>query len=310
MENQTVLEGFHLFPMFSKGEKRPIFFIVFLWIYLISVLGNLVILTVIYSSAQLHTPMYFFLCNLSLVDIWYPTTALPKLMDMLISGNDSITFIQCFTQMYFFTALAEIETIVLSSMAFDRYVAICKPLNYHLIMNRRVCVLLIAGTWSFGFVNASFITDLASKLSFSQTNKIHHLFCDVIALAKISTNDITMFYNVVYVEVFLFGIMPFSLNLVTYINIIHSILQIKSKHGRQKAFSTCTSHLTVLIIFYGSVFWMYMRPPSESENQNPVFSLLYIGVTPMLNPLIYSLRNKEVKNAVIRIMIKRLIIRR
>ncbi|OCT90092.1 olfactory receptor 8H1 [Xenopus laevis] len=299
--NQTISKGFYLYPVFSNGEKRPLFSIVFLWIYLIGVLGNLVILIVICNDVQLHTPMYFFLCNLSFVDICYPTTALPKLMEMLISGNDSITFVQCFSQMYFFTALAEIETIVLSSMAYDRYVAICKPLRYHLIMNRRVCALLIVGTWIFGFVNASFITDLASKLSFCQTNKVHHLFCDVIALAKISsTNDITIFYNVVYVEVFLFGVIPFSLNLITYINIVHSILKIKSKNGRQKAFSTCTSHLTALIIFYGSVFWMYMRPPSESENLNPVFSVLYVGVTPMLNPLIYSLRNKEVKNAVIR----------
>ncbi|OCT90095.1 hypothetical protein XELAEV_18018711mg [Xenopus laevis] len=305
MENQTISKGFlHLYSLFSNGEKSWFFSIAFLWIYLIGILGNLVILNIICNDIQLHTPMYFFLCTLAFVDICYPTVTLPKLMDMLISGNDLITVIQCFTQMYFFTALAVIETIVLSSMAYDRYVAICKPLRYHLIMNRKVCVLLIVGTWIFGFVNASCITLLASKLPFGQTNKINQLFCDVMALAKIATNDITIFYNVIYVEVFLFGIVPFSLNLITYINIIHSILQIKSQHGRRKTFSTCTSHLSVLIIFYGSIFWMYMKPPSESENLNPLFSVLYVGVTPMLNPLIYSLRNKEVKNALIRIIMR------
>ncbi|KAE8619173.1 hypothetical protein XENTR_v10009660 [Xenopus tropicalis] len=301
MEKQTFSKGFHLYLIFS-AEKRPLFSIVFLWIYLIGVLGNLVILTVICNDVHLHTPMYFFLCTLAFVDICYPTVTPLKLMDMVISGNNSISLIQCFTQMYFILTFAGVEVTLLSSMAYDRYVAICKPLRYHLIMNRRVCVLVIVGTWIFGFVNASFITYLASKLLIGQTNKINRLFCDIIALAKISSNKITIFYNVVYVEVVLFGIMPFSLNLITYINIIHSILQIKSKHGRQKTFSTCTSHLTVLIIFYGSIFWMYMRPPSESENLNPGLSVLYIGVTPMLSPLIYSLRNKEVKNAVMRIM--------
>ncbi|KAE8619174.1 hypothetical protein XENTR_v10009661 [Xenopus tropicalis] len=304
MENQTISRGFHLYLLFNNGEKRLDFSIVILWIYLIGMLGNLVILTVICNDVHLHTPMYFFLCTLAFVDICYPTVTLPKLMDILLSGNNSISFIQCFTQMYFFTALAVIETIVLSSMAYDRYVAICKPLRYHLIMNRRVCVLVIVGTWILGFVNASFITDLASKLLYGQTNQINQLFCDVIGLAKIAASDTTIFYNVIYMEVFLFGIMTFSLNLVTYINIINSILQIKSKHGKRKTFSTCTSHFTVLIIFYGSAFWMYMRPPSESENLDPVFSVFYVGVTPMLNPLIYSLRNKEVKNAVIRIILR------
>ncbi|KAE8619161.1 hypothetical protein XENTR_v10009648 [Xenopus tropicalis] len=301
MENQTISNSIHILAFSHDGEKQPLLSIVFFFMYVSGVLGNLVILTVTYNDVHLHTPMYFFLSNLAFVDICYPTTTLPKLMDILLSGNNSITFIQCLTQMYFFLAFAAVEVTLLSSMAYDRYVAICKPLIYHCIMNRKVCMFLVAGTWISGFVNSLFFTYMASKLSFCHSNKINQLFCDVKALAKISC-DIHIFYNIIYAEVFLFGLLPFCLNLLSYINIIHSILQIKSKHGRQKAFSTCTSHFTVLIIFYGSVLWMYMRPPSELPNLDPVFSVLYIGVTPMLNPLIYSLRNKEVKNALIRIV--------
>ncbi|OCT90090.1 olfactory receptor-like protein OLF3 [Xenopus laevis] len=305
MANQTISKEFYLYAFFSNGENQPPLSIVFLFIYLVGVTENLFILTVIYNDVQLHTPMYFFLCNLAFVDISLPTTILPKLIDILFSGNNLITFIQCFTQMYFFVVLAGIEVIVLSSMAYDRYVAICKPLSYHLIMNRRVCVLLIIWTWISGFVNSSLFTNLASKMPFCQTNKINHVFCDVKALAEISC-DVTKISIFIYVENVLFALIPFSLNLISYINIIHSILQIKSQHGRKKTFSTCSSHLTVLMLFYGAIVWMYMSPPSKSNILEPVLSMLYTVVTPMLNPLIYSLRNKEVKTAVKRIM-KRII---
>ncbi|OCT56336.1 hypothetical protein XELAEV_18000244mg [Xenopus laevis] len=301
MENQTISNSIHILAFSYNGEKQPLLSIFFFFIYISGVINNLVMLTVTYNDIHLQTPMYFFLSNLAFVDICYPTTTLPKLIDILLTGNDSITFRQCFIQMYFFLAFAGVEVTLLSSMAYDRYVAICKPLRYHLIMNRKICMLLVVGTWISGFVNSLFFTCMASKLSFCHSNKINQLFCDVKALAKISC-DINIFSNIIYVEVFLFGLMPFSLNLLSYVNIISNILHIKSNHGRKKAFSTCTSHLTVLIIFYGSVLWMYMRPPSESPNLDPVFSVLYIGLTPMLNPLIYSLRNKEVKNALISIV--------
>ncbi|KAE8619147.1 hypothetical protein XENTR_v10009634 [Xenopus tropicalis] len=299
MKNQTSSKYLYFFAFSNHGGELPLLSIVFFLIYVIGVLGNLIIMTVIYLDSHLHTPMYFFLFSLAFVDICYPTVTLPKLMDILLLGNNSIAFIQCFTQMYFFVALVTVEVTVLSSMAYDRYVAICKPLRYHLIMNRRVCLLVIVGTWISGFANAAFFTSHVSKLLVCGSNKIKQFFCDIKAVANISC-DRTAFYNAIYVEVFSFGPMTFSLNLISYVNIIRNILNIKSKHGRQKTFSTCTSHFTVLIIFYGSIFWMYMRPPSESENLDPMFSVLYVGVTPMLNPLIYSLRNKEVKNALIR----------
>ncbi|OCT56335.1 hypothetical protein XELAEV_18000243mg [Xenopus laevis] len=246
-------------------------------------------------------PNVLLLCNLAFVDICYPTTILHKLIDSLLSGNDLVTFIQCFTQMYFFAVLALIEVIVLSSMAYDHYVAICKPLRYHLFMNKRVCVLMIVGTWILGFLNASVFTNLASKTPFCWTNKINQFFCDITAVAGISC-DVTK----IYMENVSFGLIPFSLNLISYINIIHSILQIKPSHGRKTSFSTCTSHLTVLMLFYGAVVWMYMSPSSKSDNLEPMLSMLYTVVTPMLNPLIYSPRNNVVKTAVKRIM-KRII---
>ncbi|KAE8619153.1 hypothetical protein XENTR_v10009640 [Xenopus tropicalis] len=306
MENQTNSKWLYFLAFSSCGDRRPLLSIVFFLIYVTGIFGNFVIITVIYLDSHLHTPMYFFLCSLAFVDICYPTVTLPKLMDILLSGNDSITFIQCFTQMYFFFALGRVEVMLLSSMAYDRYVAICKPLRYHLIMNRTVCVLVIVGTWIAGFSNSAFLISSVSKLSVCRSNKIKQFFCDIKAVADISCNK-TSFYNYIYAESFSLGLTTCSLNIISYINIIRNILNIKSKHGRQKAFSTCTSHFTVLIIFYGSAFWMYMRPPSESVNLDPMFSVLYVGVTPMLNPLIYSLRNKEVTNALKRITRKMLV---
>ncbi|KAE8619140.1 hypothetical protein XENTR_v10009627 [Xenopus tropicalis] len=303
MVNQTNSTCLFFLAFSNHGEKLPLLSIVFFLIYVIGVLGNLIIIIVIYLDSHLHTPMYYFLCTLAFVDICYPTVTLPKLMDILLSGNNSITCVQCFTQMYFFLALAAVEDILLSSMAYDRYVAICKPLRYHLIMNRRVCVLMTIGIWVFGFANSAFLTFLASKLLIC-SNKIKQFFCDIKAVGGISC-DRTAFYVAIYVEVFFFGLMTISLNLMSYINIIKNILNIKSKHGRQKAFSTCTSHFTVLIIFYGSGLWTYLRPPSESVKLDSVFTVLLVGVTPMLNPLIYSLRNKEVKNALKRIVRKK-----
>ncbi|OCT90224.1 olfactory receptor 1468-like [Xenopus laevis] len=306
MENQTQSKCLYFLAFYNNGQKTPINSIVFFLIYVIGGLGNLIIIIVIYLDSHLHTPMYCFLCALAFEDICYPTVTLPKLIDILLSGNNSITFIQCFTQMYFFVAFAGVEIMLLSSMAYDRYVAICKPLKYHQIMSRRACVLVIVVNWGFGFVNSALLTSLASKLSICGSDKIKQFFCDIKAVADISC-DTTTFYNSIYIDIFSLGLLTFSINVISYINIIRNILHIKSKHGRQKTFSTCTSHFTVLIILYGSVFWMYMRPPSKSENLDPIFSVFYVAVTPMLNPLIYSLRNIKVKNALIRIARKWLV---
>ncbi|KAM4722815.1 olfactory receptor-like protein OLF3 [Rhinophrynus dorsalis] len=302
MENQTTTQDFQILAFFSDAKKQPLLFLVFFLIYLMGILGNFVIIIVTCMYSQLHTPMYFFLCNLSIIDVCYTTVTLPKLLDILLTANNSISFIQCFTQMFFFTLVGSIEVVLLSSMAYDRYVAICKPLQYHLIMNSKKCALLLVSIWIPGSVNSIFVTLFASKLPLCHSNKIQQFFCNVKALAQISCTN-KGFEILIYVEVLVLGLFPLLLSFTSYIKIILIILRIKSTNGRRKAFSTCSSHLTVLVVFYGTILFMYMKPTSQSSDElDHVFSVLYAAVAPMLNPLIYSLRNKEVKSALIKIV--------
>ncbi|KAM4749106.1 LOW QUALITY PROTEIN: olfactory receptor 1E16-like [Rhinophrynus dorsalis] len=298
MDNLTNSKVFHILAFSSNSEKRPYIFIIFLLLYLIGVLWNLVIIIVIYKDNHLHTPMYLFLSNLSFVDICYPTVTLPKLMDILLSGNNSISLVQCFSQMFFFIFMGGTEIVLLSSMAYDRYVAICHPLHYYRIMNWKKCSLLLCVSWISGCGNAIFLLIYASKLLFCDSNNIHQFFCDVKALSTISCAD-AGFQIMIFIEAMLYGLCPFLLSLSSYMKIIAIILQIKD--GRKKAFSTCTSHLTVIILYYATILCMYMRPPAEKQAiLDHILSVLYSSVTPMLNPLIYSLRNKDVKSALIR----------
>ncbi|XP_053319822.1 olfactory receptor 1-like [Spea bombifrons] len=302
MDNQTSIKYFQILAFSSHVENHRLLFAIFLVIYVTGLLGNLVILIAVFVDSHLHTPMYFFLCNLSSLDIIFTTVTLPKLMDILLSGSNVISFSECFSQLYFYVFLASTEDILLSSMAYDRYVAICSPLHYQLIMHNRKCVLILLGTWMSGCMNSIFMTVLISNLTLCRSNKIHHFFCEIKALEKISCNN-SGFHIIIYVETLLLGVFPFLLSLTSYIKIIRVILSIKSKNGRRKAFSTCTSHLTVLIIFYGTGLCMYVKPPLEHlEEQDQVFSALYAAVTPMVNPLIYSLRNKDVNGALKRIV--------
>ncbi|XP_044132831.1 olfactory receptor-like protein OLF4 [Bufo gargarizans] len=298
MMNMSITKEFQIVAFSSDGMRQPFLFVFFFAVYLIGILGNLLIFVVIVADRHLHTPMYVFLCNLSSVDISYMNITLPKLMYILLSGDNSISFIQCFTQLYFYNFIVGTEIILLSVMAYDRYVAICKPLHYHLIMKRKNIILLLCTNWLSGCLNSLLLICLASRLSFCRSLKIHHFYCDAKALVKISCPS-NSFKVILNLESLLFGPVPFMIGLLSYIQIIRAIMQIKSTNSRRKAFSTCTSHLTVLSIFYGTVICTYMTPVSEnSEIFDQIFSVLYTAVTPMLNPLIYSLRNKDVKNAI------------
>ncbi|XP_073510854.1 olfactory receptor 1E16-like [Phyllobates terribilis] len=300
--NTTSFKYFQIVAFLDTKEQNIIFFLMFFCIYMSGLLGNLIIILAVIIDAHLRTPMYIFLCNLSMVDLIFTSSTLPKLMNILLSGNFLISYTQCFSQLYFFMFAAGTEDILLSLMAYDRYVAICKPLHYHLIMYKKKYVLFILGTWICGSVNSLFMTVSIYRLELCRSNKIQHFFCDIKALEKISCNT-TGFHIILYVETMILAFCTFLLSVTSYVKIIRSILVIKSTNGRRKAFSTCTSHLTVLIIFYGTGLCMYMNPPSEHlEVQDVVFSVLYTAVTPMLNPLIYSLRNKEVKRAFTRIV--------
>ncbi|XP_063788977.1 olfactory receptor 1E16-like [Pseudophryne corroboree] len=277
---------------------KPFVFIVFLLLYLTGLLVNSAIITVIFMDKHLHTPMYLFLCNLSLIDLCYTTVTIPKLLYMLLSGNYTVSFTQCFTQMYFIWESASTEDVILVIMAYDRYVAICKPLHYHRMFNRKLCVQLSAAIWLTGCLNSLVVTLSASKMYFCNSYIIHQYFCDAKSLMKISCKNKELLYIVICIQLLLFGFCPFLVTLKSYIKIVSAILKIKSRDGRRKAFSTCSSHLIVLTIFYGTGTSVYMMPLNDHYKVlEMVFTVLYTAVTPMLNPLIYSLQNKDVKKA-------------
>ncbi|XP_066445558.1 olfactory receptor 5V1-like [Eleutherodactylus coqui] len=259
----------------------------------------MMIFVVILLDPILQKPMYFFLRSLAFVDILYISISLPKVFDIIISGNIRVSFAGCFTQMCFFIFLACTEICLLTAMSYDRYIAICFPLHYALLMEKTKCDLLVAGCWMSGFGNSVFLTVFASYLSFCKSTHINQFYCEFKTLMKISCGNTYRFLIVMLLEAFLMGLCPFLLIMLSYTKIIASILGMHSRGQRKKAFSTCTSHLIILLIFYGTLLFMYMRPPSQnSEQLDRIFSVLYLAVTPTLNPLIYSLRNEEIKNAI------------
>ncbi|KAM5151772.1 olfactory receptor 8D1-like [Mantella aurantiaca] len=283
-----------------KDDNKLFIFntVFFFLIYVIGILVNLTIIIVIFLDLHLHTPMYLFLCNLSIIDICYTTVIVPKLLYILFSGNNTVPFTQCFIQMNFVFLTASTEDTILFIMAYDRYVAICHPLDYHRILNKKVCILLVMVTWISGCLNSFLLTSSILKMIFSSSLTIHQFFCDAKALINISCSGTEMFYIVLYTNILVYGLCPVMCNVMSYVKIIRVILHIKSKDGRSKAFSTCSSHLIVMIIYYGSCTAVYMIPPSDRYNQlEQILTVFYTTVIPMLNPLIYSLRNKEIKNS-------------
>ncbi|XP_063788922.1 olfactory receptor 1M1-like [Pseudophryne corroboree] len=303
MENLTYTKDFHLVPFSAKSDYTSLFVNMFFFLYLFGVITNSMIITVTCTNDQLHTPMYLFLCNLALVDICYTTTTVPNLLYMLFSGDNTVFFLQCFTQMYFYAVAASTENVLILIMAFDRYVAICHPLHYHDILNRKHCLLLASGTWITGFLNSFVMTIPVSNMSFCQSHTVYQFFCDAKSLINISCAGTEYFSIVIYLEILVVAFFPVTFSLISYIKIIRVILQIKSKDGRKKAFSTCSSHLTIVIIYYTTGMSVYMMPSSESFNVlNQVLTVIYTVVTPIINPLIYSLRNKDVKIALLRLL--------
>ncbi|XP_009635097.1 olfactory receptor 1020-like [Egretta garzetta] len=296
--NCTPSAEFVLLGFSEQGDVQAVLFTVFLVIYVITLLGNLGMLVLIRLDAQLHTPMYFFLSSLSFLDICYSSSIAPRLLSDLLAEQKVISHSACLAQFYFYAVFATTECYLLAVMAYDRYVAICSPLLYAISMSSRVCALLVAGSYLAGIVNAAIHTGLALRLSFCSPTIINHFYCEGPPLYAIShtnptVNEITMFVVVG------FNLFVTSLTiLISYTYILATILRMCSGVGKHKAFSTCTSHLTAVTLFYGSAASMYSRSSSRrSQNLDKVASVFYTMVTPMLNPLIYSLRNKDVKNA-------------
>nr|XP_056720483.1 olfactory receptor 11L1-like [Euleptes europaea] len=261
--------------------------------------GNILIVILVAFDPHLHTPMYFFLGNLSCLETCYSSAILPRMLVSFLSGNKTISFSACLAQLYFFGFFATTECYLLAIMSYDRYLAICKPLHYAMLMNGRICIQLIAVSWICGSLGINILIFLVSQLTFCGPNKINHFFCDFTPVVMLSCNDT---YSVEMTSFILcsIGILPpLLITLTSYICIINSISKIPSTTGKQKAFSTCSSHLTVVSCFYGSLMTVYILPDIGSLSEvKKLFSVLYTLLTPLLNPLIYSLRNKEVKEAV------------
>ncbi|XP_029437515.1 olfactory receptor 1009-like [Rhinatrema bivittatum] len=304
-ENLTSVTEFIILGFPEYPELQIPLFLLFLLIYLIILMGNLTIIALTCLDPHLHTPMYFFLCNLSFLDISSTSVTLPRLLDIFLRKGQRISVIGCFIQVYFFMCFACVEFVIISVMAYDRYVAVCHPLHYAVIINQRLCALMAAGTWIFGFLEPVTHTVLVSCFSYCGSNEINHFFCDFSALLKLSCTSTSTIETVTYLLGVIVVLPCFTLTLTSYIYIISTILRIRSTEGRRKAFSTCSSHLTVVILFYGTMSCLYIRPTSmQSLDVNKLFALLYNILIPMINPFIYSLQNREVK-ATLRKVFKR-----
>ncbi|XP_063788974.1 olfactory receptor 5V1-like [Pseudophryne corroboree] len=302
MQNNTSVDFFYIKAFFSDQEDNPFITSVFFFIYLIGLLANSAIIIAICSNPHLHSALYLFLCNLSFVDICYTTVTVPNLLAMLISSNNKIYFPQCFTQMFFLLFVASNEDMLLTAMAYDRFVAICKPLHYHHILCRENCILLMTGILVASCLNALLFISSALNMSFCYSNTIHKFFCDPKALAEISCRGTELFYIVVVLEICILGFGPFLCSVMSYAKIISIILRMKTNDGRRKAFSTCSSHLIVITMYYGTAASVYIKPPSNhTDVLDLVFTVLFATVTPVLNPLIYSLQNKDIKSAIKRL---------
>ncbi|XP_067406684.1 olfactory receptor 5J3-like isoform X2 [Emydura macquarii macquarii] len=305
INNYTTVTRFILIGLTDHPELQVPLFVVFLIIYLITLLGNLGMILVIQLNPQLHTPMYFFLSNLSFLDACYSSTIAPNMLVNFLVENKAIFYSGCITQYGFFAVFATTEIFLLAVMAYDRYVAICNPLLYTVIMTKKVCMILVLGSYFWGFVNSLIHTSGLLRLSFCDSNVINHFFCDLTPLLKLSCSNIYMNVMLVFIFGSLFEMSTFLIIIVSYILIIAAVLRIRSAEGRRKAFSTCASHLTAVAMFHGTILFMYFRPSSSySLDTDKMASVFYTMVIPMLNPLIYSLRNKDVKCAV-RKMIER-----
>nr|XP_033799934.1 olfactory receptor 5V1-like [Geotrypetes seraphini] len=296
--NHSEVTEFIILGFFELPEMQFLLFLVFLIIYLMSLTGNLLIIITVCSNSHLHSPMFFFLINLSFLEIFYVTVTVPKLLAVLIVQNKTISFMQCMIQMYLFLFCTNTEVNLLTAMAYDRYVAICKPLQYAIIMSKKVCLILAIVSWTIAFLNPLPYVILLSESSFCINIEINHFFCDLTALMTLSCSGTSVIETINYILGPVLGFTPFTLTVISYVNIIFAVLKIHSAKGRQKTFSTCSSHLTVVLLFYGTIFGVYVRPQSAySMELNKMLAIVFITAIPLLNPLIYSLRNKELKGA-------------
>lgn len=297
---------FILLGLTDRRELQILLFLLFLAIYVATVAGNLGMIVLIQVNARLHTPMYFFLSHLSFVDLCFSSNVTPKMLEIFLSEKKTISYPACLVQCYLFIALVHVEIYILAVMAFDRYMAICNPLLYGLKMSKRVCTSLITVPYVYGALTGLMETMWTYGLVFCGSNEINHFYCADPPLIKLACSDTTNKETSMFVVAGCNLSFSLLIILVSYFYIFAAILRIRSTEGRRKAFSTCGSHLTAVTIFYVTLFVMYLRPPSkESVEQGKVVAVFYTTVIPMLNPMIYSLRNKDVKEALTKELLKK-----
>ncbi|XP_006898391.1 PREDICTED: olfactory receptor 1361-like [Elephantulus edwardii] len=306
--NLTRVSEFLLLGLSQDPEQQQLLFGLFLSMYLVTGLGNLLIILAIGTDVQLHTPMYFFLANLAFVDICFTSTTIPKMLANHVSGRQGIPYAGCLTQMFFFIWFAGIDSFLLAAMAYDRYAAICHPLHYTTSVTPQLCGLLVVTAWTAAFGNSLTHTLMLARLSFCGHNRVPHFFCDLSPLLKLACSDTFVNDVMVYTVGALSTIIPFVGILVSYMRIFAAVLQISSTGGKQKAFSTCGSHLSVVSLFYGTLIGVYFSPmSSHTAQKDTLAAVMYTVVTPMLNPFIYSLRNSDMKGALLVLVRQKLV---
>ncbi|KAG8517248.1 Olfactory receptor-like protein OLF4 [Galemys pyrenaicus] len=300
--NFTRVTGFLLLGFSEEPKLQPHIFGLFLSMYLITVLRNLLLIVAVSSDSRLHTPMYFFLSNLSFVDICFTSTTIPKMLQNIQTQSKAITFEGCITQMYFFILFTGLDDFILSVMAYDRFVAICHPLHYTIIMNPRICGLLVLVSWIISHLHSLIQSLMVLRLSFCKDLEIPHFFCELKQMVQLACSDTFINNMVMYCAAVLLAGGPLTGILYSYSKIVSSIRRISSAKGKYKAFSTCASHLSVVSLFYCTLLGVYLiSAASQNAHSNAIPSVMYTVVTPMLNPFIYSLRNKDIKGALKRL---------
>ncbi|XP_055461149.1 olfactory receptor 1-like [Psammomys obesus] len=302
-KNQTSVSEFLLLGLPIPPEHQHLFYVLFLAMYLTTVLGNLLIIVLILLDSHLHTPMYLFLSNLSFSDLCFSFVTMPKLLQNMQSQVPPIPYAGCLAQLYFFMSFGDMESFLLVVMAYDRYVAICFPLHYTSIMSPKLCASLLLLSWMLSTFNAMMHTMLMARLSFCENNVIPHIFCDISALLKLACSDTYVNELMIFIMGWLMVIIPLLLIVMSYAKIISSILKVPASQGICKVFSTCGSHLSVVSLFYGTVIGLYLCPSANNSTvKETVLAMMYTVVSPMLNPFIYSLRNRDMKGALIRVI--------
>ncbi|XP_008250037.3 olfactory receptor 2T11 [Oryctolagus cuniculus] len=296
--NRTSSSDFVLLGLLVSSEATGVVFTVIFAIFVVAVMANVLMIVLIQADSHLHTPMYFLLSQLSVMDTLFICTTVPKLLVDMVSKEKTISFVACGIQIFLYLTMIGSEFFLLGLMAYDRYVAVCNPLRYSVLMNRKVCLLLAAGAWLGGSLDGFLLTPITMNVPYCGSHTIDHFFCEIPAVLRLACADTSLYETLMYICCVLMLLIPISIISTSYSLILVTVHRMHSAEGRKKAFTTCSSHLTVVSIFYGAAFYTYVLPQSfHTPEQDKVVSAFYTIVTPMLNPLIYSLRNRDVMGA-------------